>query len=64
LVKEGKWNSSTKNIVLSIMNVIVLFIGIATLGLGTYASVVDILDAYSSGEVRGSFTCSAKAYES
>ncbi|OQO03544.1 hypothetical protein B0A48_10208 [Cryoendolithus antarcticus] len=64
LVKEGKWNSSAKNIVLSIMNVIVLFIGIATLGLGTYASVVDILDAYSSGEVRGSFTCSAKAYES
>ncbi|KAK3684622.1 hypothetical protein LTR37_020086 [Vermiconidia calcicola] len=62
LIKEGKWNKNRKNITLSITNALVLVIGMVVLGAGTYASVKDILVEYSSGEVRGSFTCSAKAY--
>ncbi|KAK3714459.1 hypothetical protein LTR37_007765 [Vermiconidia calcicola] len=62
LIKEGKWNKDRKNIILSITNALVLVIGLVLLGAGTYASVKDILVEYSTGEVRGSFTCSAKAY--
>lgn len=62
LIKEGKWYQGWRNISLSIANAICFIIGIATLGLGTYASVQDILDEYSSGSVRGAFTCDASAY--
>ncbi|USW48331.1 Putative amino acid transporter, transmembrane domain-containing protein [Septoria linicola] len=62
LVKEGKWNKDWKNIVLSIVNVIVLVIGMVVLGAGTYASVMDIKTQNSSGDVRGSFTCDSSSY--
>ncbi|KAK4952985.1 hypothetical protein LTR10_008690 [Elasticomyces elasticus] len=62
LIKEGKWYVGWKNITLSIVNALVFCIGIITLGCGTYASVQDILSEYSSGDVRGSFTCDATAY--
>lgn len=62
LIKEGKWNASTHNIVLSLANAGCLIIGVATLGLGTYASVQDIMDQYNSGSVRGSFTCDSSSY--
>jgi hypothetical protein len=62
LVKEGKWNSSTKNIALSILNACVFIIGIVILGAGTYASVEDIIHQYSGGDVRGAFTCNARSY--
>lgn len=63
LVKEGKWNSSKKNIALSVLNACVFCIGLAILGLGTYASVADIKDSYASGEgVRSPFTCSSESY--
>ncbi|EME89567.1 uncharacterized protein MYCFIDRAFT_150180 [Pseudocercospora fijiensis CIRAD86] len=62
LIKEGKWYVGWKNIVLSTINVIVFLIGLIVLGAGTYASVEDIIHQYSSGEVRGSFTCSSAAY--
>jgi hypothetical protein len=32
------------------------------LGLGTWASVQEIVDLYASGEVEGSFTCGSGAY--
>lgn len=62
LVKEGKWNATPKNIALSILNAVVLIIGLAVLGCGTYASVEDIITQYNSGGVRGAFTCNAKSY--
>ncbi|KAF7189804.1 N amino acid transport system protein [Pseudocercospora fuligena] len=62
LVKQGKWYVGWKNITLSIINAIVFLIGLIVLGAGTYASVEDIIHQYSSGEVRGSFTCSSAAY--
>ncbi|KXT06060.1 hypothetical protein AC578_1346 [Pseudocercospora eumusae] len=62
LVKQGKWYVGWKNITLSIINAIVFVIGLIVLGAGTYASVEDIIHQYSSGEVRGSFTCSSAAY--
>lgn len=62
LVKEGKWNSTKKNIFLSILNASVFVIGIVILGAGTYASVEDIIHQYNGGAVRSPFTCSAAAY--
>ena len=62
LVKTGKWNEGWKNITLSIVNAIVFVIGLAILGLGTYASVEDIMSQYNSGSVRGSFTCDSSSY--
>lgn len=62
LIKEGKWHQGWKNISLSILNVLVLAIGVLTLGAGTYASVQDIVTQYASGQVRGAFTCSSSAY--
>lgn len=62
LIKEGKWNAHWRNITLSIMNLLCLGIGIATLGLGTYASVQDIINQYNGGKVRGSFSCDSSGY--
>lgn len=62
LVKKGKWYRGWKNITLSIVNAIVFVIGIMVLVCGTYASVEDILHQYSSGKVRGSFTCDSSSY--
>lgn len=62
LVKEGKWYKGWKNISLSVLNLCILGIGLAVLGLGTWASVRDIMDQYSSGEVRSSFTCDSSSY--
>ncbi|KAK5127319.1 hypothetical protein LTR08_004358 [Meristemomyces frigidus] len=61
LIKEGKWYSG-KNLALSIVNAVIFCIGLIILGCGTYASVQDILAGYSSGDVRGSFTCDSSAY--
>jgi amino acid permease len=62
LVKVGKWNANAKNITLSIVNAVIFLIGIIVLGAGTYASVEDIITQYTSGSVRGAFTCNAKSY--
>lgn len=62
LIKEGKWNDGWKNTTLSVMNAIIFVMGIAILGLGTYASVQDIVDQYSTGDVRTSFTCDSNSY--
>ncbi|GAM90078.1 hypothetical protein ANO11243_081180 [Dothideomycetidae sp. 11243] len=62
LIKEGEWNSGWKNITLSILNTVCLLIGIGVLGCGTYASVKDIKDQYSSGKVRSPFSCDSSSY--
>ena len=62
LIKQGKWYEGRKNIALSILNGLCLAIGVAVLGCGTYASVQDILDKYSSGSVRSPFSCDSSSY--
>jgi hypothetical protein len=62
LVKTGKWNANAKNIALSVLNAIVLVIGLMVLGCGTYASVEEILHMYTKGDVRKPFTCDSSAY--
>lgn len=62
IVKEGRWNSSKRNILLTLVNIIVFLIGMMILVGGTYASVVDILNEYKSGEVGTAFTCDSSSY--
>jgi amino acid permease len=65
LIKEGKWNANKKNIALSIFNAIIFVVGVAILGLGTYASAADIADQYkvgSSSKPRSPFTCDSSSY--
>lgn len=62
LIKEGKWNATWWNIVLTVTNVAVGIIGLAILGLGTWASVQEIADQYASGSISGSFTCDSSTY--
>lgn len=57
LIREGGCFSSTKNIILTITNAFCILIGVVVLVGGFYASVVDIQNQYSSGTVRGAFTC-------
>jgi hypothetical protein len=57
LIKEGKWNATRWNTILSVINAAVFLLGLLILGCGTYASVKDIIDQYAKGTVRGSFTC-------
>lgn len=62
LVKKGKWNQGLHNISLSILNAIILVIGVIILGCGTYASVQDIVNQYNGNSVRGAFTCDSSSY--
>ena len=57
LIKEGKWNATRWNTILSVINAAVFLLGLLILGCGTYASVKGIVDQYNNGSVRGSFTC-------
>lgn len=62
LLKDGKWSATWWNIVLSVTNVAIGIIGLAILGLGTWASVQEIVDQYASGSISGSFTCDGSTY--
>lgn len=62
LIREGGCFSSTKNIMLSLLNGLVFIVGIVILVAGTYASVEDIIHQYTGGDVRSAFTCSAISY--
>ena len=61
ILKKGKWNANKKNIGLTVLNALVLCIGICVLVCGTYASIEDILKSYKTGTVGGSFTCKASS---
>ncbi|KAI1805120.1 transmembrane amino acid transporter protein-domain-containing protein [Daldinia bambusicola] len=56
LIKQGKWYAK-ENILTSLLNGLVFIIGLVVLVGGTYASIVDIIDGYNKGKVRGAFTC-------
>jgi hypothetical protein len=62
LLKEGSWTSSWKNISYSILNTIVILIGLVFLVGGTYASIVDIINSYSAGTVGKPFACATSQY--
>ncbi|KAL9582685.1 MAG: hypothetical protein Q9212_003149, partial [Teloschistes hypoglaucus] len=55
ILKEGKWNATRRNIALSVVNALVVCIGLIVLVCGTYASIKDILDKYAKGSKSG--TC-------
>ncbi|SJX60072.1 probable neutral amino acid permease [Sporisorium reilianum f. sp. reilianum] len=57
LIKEGKWNATRWNTILSVVNSAVFLLGMLILVCGAYASVKDIIDQYDKGTVRGAFTC-------
>lgn len=46
LIREGKWNSSRKNIILSVVNALTFIIGMVTLVGGTYSSIDDIVSVF------------------
>ncbi|KAI1389116.1 transmembrane amino acid transporter protein-domain-containing protein [Hypoxylon trugodes] len=56
LIKQGSWHAK-ENIWKSLLNGLVFIIGMIVLVGGTYASIVDIIDGYKTGTVRGAFTC-------
>ncbi|KAF7560426.1 hypothetical protein G7046_g3726 [Stylonectria norvegica] len=56
LLRKGKWYSR-ENIIWSIINGIILIMGMVLLVGGTYAAVADIIDQYEKGTVKGAFTC-------
>ncbi|KAI1401983.1 transmembrane amino acid transporter protein-domain-containing protein [Hypoxylon fuscum] len=56
LIRQGSWYSK-ENLGKSILNGMVFIIGMIVLVGGTYASIVDIMDGYTKGTVRGAFTC-------
>jgi hypothetical protein len=62
ILMERKWYNSRKNICLSIICAGIFLIGIVTLVVGTYSSVMDIAAQYQSGNVRSPFTCNSTAY--
>ncbi|EKG08906.1 Amino acid transporter transmembrane, partial [Macrophomina phaseolina MS6] len=59
LIKEGGCFSSPKNIALTIVNAIIIAVGLTILGAGTYASVQDIVDSYAGKSVGKPFSCKA-----
>lgn len=61
LLKEGKWYKG-KNLGLSILNGLILCIGLVILVAGTYSCVKDILHGYATGEVGTAFTCDSSSY--
>ena len=62
LLKEGSWRSSWKNIGYSVLNVVVILIGVVFLVGGTYACILDIIDSYSAGTVGTPFACATSQY--
>lgn len=62
LLKEGSWRASWKNIGYSVLNTIVILIGLVFLVGGTYASIVDIINSYSAGTVGTPFACATSQY--
>lgn len=60
LLKEGKWNRGW-NLFFSIVNAMLILIGIMILVVGTYASGQEIAAQYAAGSVRRPFSCSVEA---
>ncbi|KAH7040235.1 transmembrane amino acid transporter protein-domain-containing protein [Microdochium trichocladiopsis] len=56
LIREGSLFEK-KNLAKGIFNLLILIIGIVVLVGGTYSAIVDIIESYESGKVRGAFTC-------
>ncbi|KAL2018238.1 hypothetical protein VTK56DRAFT_1145 [Thermocarpiscus australiensis] len=56
LIKEGKWFQG-KNLILSAANILAFCVGVIVLGVGTYASIWDIIHRYNIGSVSDPFSC-------
>ena len=62
LLKKGKWYAGWKNIFLSIVNALLVMIGLTVLVAGSYSSAQEIRAQYRAGNVRAPFACFAEAY--
>ncbi|KAH7009479.1 amino acid transporter [Ilyonectria destructans] len=56
LVKQGAWYRR-ENILKSLLNMLILVIGMVILVGGTYTSIIDIIHQFEEGTVHGVFTC-------
>ena len=59
LIKDGSWYRGWRNITLSILNAVLLAIGVIIFVAGTYASVQGIVIQHNNGNIGAPFTCSA-----
>lgn len=50
---------SPKNVFFSVINILILAVGLVVLVAGTYSSIVDIINSYAKGTVGGVFSCSS-----
>ncbi|BEI83569.1 hypothetical protein CcaverHIS002_0401730 [Cutaneotrichosporon cavernicola] len=57
LIRQGGCFSSTKNIILTIVNIIVIIFGLVIFGAGTYASVFDMVESYKKTSAGKPFAC-------
>ena len=62
LLREGRWYDGWKNICLSILNGIILWMGLFVLVAGAYASVQVIISGFRTGNMRRPFTCASSQY--
>ena len=62
LLKEGKWHQGWRNRLLSIVNILMIIIGLVLFGAGTYSSTKEIKARYHAGNVRTTFSCDSKSY--
>ncbi|CAH0027287.1 unnamed protein product [Clonostachys rhizophaga] len=57
LLKEGKWYEKN-NLATAIINLIVFIVGFTVFGIGTYATIVGIIDRFESNSLTRPFSCS------
>ena len=59
LIREGSWYRGWRNISFSVLNALMLVIGLFVLVGGTYANILSIMDEYAFGNVGSAFSCSS-----
>lgn len=57
LLKDGKWNKDKKNIFLTVVNLLIITMGLAVLGIGMWAAAESIKEGYNDGSVGKPFEC-------
>ncbi|KAI8583521.1 hypothetical protein K450DRAFT_221572 [Umbelopsis ramanniana AG] len=61
VLNKGNWFTTKKQTFWTILNILIIIIGIIVFGVGTYTSIQSILNDYAVGAVRYPFTCASSA---